>query len=96
MGEDGDREVRGRSSLSPAGDSGVFRGCFYSSCTDQFTVSSVSSCHYAVFLSFPLDGLIDLDSEEEDDEDANIASDREQRIHVKRFIQDIQAHKSGG
>jgi len=62
--------------------------------TNQFTVSSANSCHYAVFLSFPLDGLADLDSAEEDNEDENIAIQTEgKRTHTKRFTLGIQAHR---
>lgn len=49
-----------------------------SSFTNQFTPSSISS-HYAVFLSFPLDGLADLDSVDEDDEDENITIQTESK-----------------
>lgn len=60
-------------------------------------MSSAESCHHAVFLSFPLDGLSDLDSEEEDDEDENIAIQTESKsTHAKRFTLDILAHRWRG
>lgn len=65
-----------------------------SSFTNQFIPSSANSCHYAVFLSFALDGLADLDSAEEDDEDENIAIQTESKsTRTKRFMLDIQAQK---
>lgn len=67
-----------------------------SSFTNQFTLSSAISCHNAVFLSFPLDGLADLDSVEEDDEDENITIQTETKsTQTKRFTLGVQAHRRG-
>lgn len=65
-----------------------------SSFTGQFIPRSANSCHYAVFLRFPLDGLADLDSAEEGEKDENRAIQTERKsTQTKRFTLDIQAHR---